>query len=271
MSFGFQEFLPQDLFDVQEQWPVLASLAMIEILLSADNLIEVSTIAAHLPIHQRLTVLRLGVIGAYVARAIVLILAAPYIAQYPFIRFVGALYLVYLSTAHFTQNRDRDLKGAKEHWSFSKTLFAVLGVDLVLSIDNVVAAVSLSKTPWVVWSSVIFGFVFIGLLGRFTTKLLKRSKALLESVYALMGCLGVLLLIEVITHTTNLTHLQDEERFWGLVFIVAATIIYDGSPLVQRLLGPALKIFVQPVLRAIHWPLSIAFSPIRKLIEFAAK
>jgi predicted tellurium resistance membrane protein TerC len=145
MSFGFQEFLPQDLWEIQSQWPVLASLAIIEILLSADNLIEVSSIAAHLPLHQRLTAIRLGVLGAFVARGVMLVFAAPYIAQYPVIRFIGALYLIYLSTAHFTGNREREPRGPKEHWSFTKTLLSVLCLDLALSIDNIVAAVSLSK------------------------------------------------------------------------------------------------------------------------------
>ena len=265
MSFGLQEFLPQDLWDIQSQWPVLASLAIIEILLSADNLIEVSSIAAHLPLRQRLIAIRLGVLGAFLARAVLLVLAAPYIAQYPLIRLFGALYLIYLSTAHFTGNREREPRGPKEHWSFTKTLVTVLGVDLALSLDNVVAAVSLSKTPWVVWSSILFGFVFIGLFGRFTVHLVKRSKVLLETVYVLVGCLGALLFYELVTHSANLTHMQDEARFWGLISVVVLTLIYDALPSLQRALDPLLRRVVLPLLRVIHFPLSLLFLPVRKL------
>jgi YkoY family integral membrane protein len=271
MSFGFQEFLPQDLWEIQSQWPVLASLAIIEILLSADNLIEVSSIAAHLPLHQRLPAIRLGVLGAFLARGVMLVFAAPYIAQYPVIRFIGALYLIYLSTAHFTGNQEREPRGPKEHWSFTKTLLSVLCLDLALSIDNIVAAVSLSKTPWVVWSSILFGFVFIGLFGRFTVHLIKRSRALLETVYVLVGCLGVLLLVEIITHTANLTHIQDEERFWGLISVVAITLIYDAQRGIQRAVEPILKMFVMPVLRFVHFPLSLLFLPVRKLVGLIGK
>lgn len=270
MSFQFQEFLPQGMWEVQEQWPALTSLAIVEILLSADNIIGISNTLSDLPPQRRALALRLSVGAAFIARALLLVLAAPYIAQYPFIRMLGALYLIYLASAHFTGNRDREIRQPSQDWSFGRTLATIIGVNFIMSLDNVVAAVSISRTPWVVWSSVLFGFVFLGLLGKFTMKLFKKFPMLFDSVFVLIGALGILLFTDVVTKTADLTHLQDEERLLGLLIILAATLVYDAFGGLQRALDPILKRVILPILRVVHLPLSYLFLPLRKLTKLAS-
>ena len=49
-----------ELYEIEEQWPVLASMALIEVLLSVDNLLVVQRVAEHLPESQRKLALRIG-------------------------------------------------------------------------------------------------------------------------------------------------------------------------------------------------------------------
>ncbi|MEI6872456.1 MAG: hypothetical protein WCL08_09260 [Verrucomicrobiota bacterium] len=270
MSFQFQEFLPQEMWEIQEQWPALASLAIVEVLLSADNVVGISNTLGDLPPKRRILALRLSLGAAFIARAVLLVVAAPYIAQYAIIRLLGALYLIYLASAHFTGNRNREIRQPNQDWSFAKTLATIMGVNFILSMDNVVAAVSISRTPWVVWSSVLFGFVFLGLLGKITMHLFRKFTVLFDSVFVLIGALGGLLLTDVVTKTTNLSHIQDEERFFALVIILVSTLIYDASAGLQRALGPVIRRVVLPILRLVHFPLSYLFLPLRKLTKLAS-
>jgi YkoY family integral membrane protein len=259
-----------EFYEIQEQWPTLAAMAVMEVLLSVDNLIAVSAVAAHLPPQKRKLALGIGAIGSYFLRVVALLVTAPLISSYAVAKILGSLYMIHLMASHFTSLKTESEAARQVEWSFGKTLAMVLLVDFILNTDNIVAAVSMSKQIWVVCSSVIFGIIFVRVLGRVTVRAVRRFPILSDSVYVLVGWIGVLLMAETVTKTLKISHLTDIQKFLALIEILLFTLIYDSMPALQRALSPLLQKFCLPVLRVINFPLSILFWPIRKLTAIAA-
>ncbi len=256
-------------YEIEEQWPVLAALALIEILLSVDNVLAVSELASHLPSRTRFFALKLAALGTYVARIVGLLVIAPLISMFVWLRILGALYLIYVMSSHFIGKRDKSVGHSTEEWSMARTVGSIFLMDLVLSIDNIVASVSMSRMLWVVCSSVLFGIVFIRILGPLTVKVIKKFPVLSDSVYVLIGWIGVLLLAENTFDTLKVHHLTELQKFLVLLEIILFTLIYDAVPALQRIVDPILRTLFMPVLKLVNAPLAILFWPIRKLHALA--
>jgi YkoY family integral membrane protein len=83
-------------------WPDLAIIGLLVLLegvLSIDNALVLGLLAKRLPKHQRAKALSYGIIGAFVFRAIAVLLAA-YLLQWVFVKFIGGAYLVYIAVKH---------------------------------------------------------------------------------------------------------------------------------------------------------------------------
>jgi predicted tellurium resistance membrane protein TerC len=256
-------------YEIQEQWPTLAAMAIIEVLLSVDNMIAVSAVAAHLPSKQRSLALGIGTLIAYVLRVGALLVTAPLISGSLTAKILGSLYMMHLAASHFTRSHVNDAASREVEWGFAKTLLTVVLVDFLLTTDNIIAAVSMSKVVWVVCSSVLFGVVLVGFLGRYTVRVVRRFPILSDSIYVLIGWIGILLLAETTTKSLKIAHLTDIQKFLVLVEIILVTLIYDAMPSLQRLVNPLLRGVFLPVLRVFNMPLSLLFWPIRKLTALA--
>jgi predicted tellurium resistance membrane protein TerC len=256
-------------YEIQEQWPTLAAMAIIEVLLSVDNMMAVSAVAVHLPSKQRPLALGIGTLGAYVLRVVALLVTAPLISMSFWAKILGALYMMHLAASHFTRPHAPEGSVREVQWGFAKTVLMVLLVDFLLTTDNIIAAVSMSKVVWVVCSSVLFGVVLVGFLGRYTIRVVRRFPVLSDSIYVLIGWIGLLLLAETTTKSLQIAHLTDLQKFLVLVEIILVTLVYDAMPSLQRLLHPFFKGVLLPVLRVLDYPLSLLFWPIRKLTALA--
>jgi predicted tellurium resistance membrane protein TerC len=256
-------------YEIQEQWPTLAAMAMIEVLLSVDNVVASAAIVSHLPPNQRPFALRLGVFAAYFLRVIALLKTAPIFSMYPAAKIVGALYMMHLAASHFTRSHTEDSKERESRWGFFKTVIVVICVDFLLTTDNIIAAVSMSKVVWVVCSSVLFGVVLVGIFGSFTVRIVRRFSVLGDSIYVLIGWIGILLLAETTTKSLQIAHLTDIQKFLALLEIILMTLIYDAMPSLQQRLNPVLKGVFLPILKVFNLPLTILFWPIRKITALA--
>ena len=127
----------------------------------------------------------------------------------------------------------------------------------------------MSRIVWVVCSSVVFGIVFIRILGGVTVKVVKKFPILSDSIYVMIGWIGVLLLTETVFKTLQISHLNELQKFLVLLEIILLTLIYDAVPAVRRLVDPLLRSVCRPLLRAIHFPLAILFWPVRKVYALA--
>jgi tellurite resistance protein TerC len=256
-------------YEIEEQWATLAAMAIIELLLSVDNMMAVSALARHLPDKQRPLALLIGNAGAYILRAVALLVTAPLISVSFWAKIVGSLYMIHLMASHFIRPHAPEGSNKEGDWGFLKTVLMVLFVDFLLTTDNIIAAVSMSKILWVVCSSVFFGVILVGLMGRYTIRVIRRFPVLSDSIYVLVGWIGVLLMAETTTRSLQIAHLTDIQKLLVLVEIILLTLIYDAMPSLQRLVNPFLRNVCLPILKVVDFPLSILFWPIRRLTALA--
>jgi YkoY family integral membrane protein len=248
------EFLPS-LVDLQAAVPVIISLIIIEGLLSVDNALAIAAMASHLPGEQKQLALKLGIIGAYVFRGIALFCAGAIIAN-PWLKIVGAAYLIYLMSQHFAEKaaeEEAEAEGGDSavHTAGRGLVATIVGIeimDLSLSVDNVVAAVALSDKLWVVCTGVFIGILALRFVAGLCIKLIERFPILESTSFVLIGYVGGLLLTELITHV----HIGPLGKFVGIVIILALALMYAEIRGFRAVTQPLLKLFL-PVLKFIDF------------------
>jgi len=261
-----------------EAIPIILSLIVIEGLLSVDNALAIAAMANHLPEEQKKKALRWGIIGAYAFRGVAMAGAA-FIISNPWLKIVGAAYLVYLMCAHFTQaakDEEKDAAGAAHlaGRGFWATVAAIELMDLSLSVDNVVAAVAMSPKLWIVCLGVFIGILALRFVAGYCLKLLEKYPILEHTAFLLIGYVGCILVVEIVSvHQGHPIHINAFQKFIGIVLITSATLVYSQRPLLQRATGPALRVARLPmlafsavvgsVLAALAWPCKTAWAALR--------
>ena len=256
-----------------EAIPIILSLILIEGLLSVDNALAIAAMANHLPDEQKRKALRWGIIGAYAFRGLAMACAA-YIIANPWLKIIGAAYLVYLMCDHFTQSADDDKTdaggqvplAAKGFWA---TVASIELMDLSLSVDNVVAAVAMSPKLWVVCLGVFIGILALRFVAGYCLKLLEKYPVLEHTAFLLIGYVGGILVVELLTHF----HVSAFQKFIGIVLITGATLFYANRPGLQRTLSPAIRVLRWPmtvvsvavggVITALTWPFKVLWRLLR--------
>jgi len=153
---------------------------------------------------QRMAALRVGLLGAYVGRGLMLFLAS-YIISNPWLKLVGAAYLIRLAFDNLSASSEG---GAEEDdntqrvksASFWMTVLTVEMMDLVFSIDNVVAAVSLSDKLWVVMIGVAIGILTMRFAAGLFSYAVEREPILKMAAYILVLNIGIELIVEDLGH-----------------------------------------------------------------------
>lgn len=251
--------------------PVIISLVIMEGLLSVDNAMVIAAMVSHLPEKQKVWALRAGLAGAYIFRGLTLFFVAAIIAN-PWIKLVGAGYLVYLMFKHLgSRETGGDGGPEKEHKQagFWGTVIGVELADLAFSIDNVIAAVALSPKFWIVVVGVFIGIAAMRFVAGFFVTLMEKYPILGKIAYVLVGYVGIQLFAEDIYHI----HVGELAKLGTIAGIIAAGFIYNASPLLQRLLGPLFRWIATGmalVTELIHWalsPLGRLFSTVGRLLK----
>ena len=223
-----------------EAIPVIVSLVIIEGLLSVDNALAIAAMANHLPEKQKVNALRFGILGAYLFRGLTLAVTAWIIAN-QWIKWIGAAYLIYLMCSHLSQDEEGGdgETSARPVPNFWLTVLQIEIMDLSLSIDNVVAAVALSKQLWIVITGVFIGIAALRLLAGVCIKLIEKFPILGKTAFLLVGYVGLLLVFELTSDALgHPVHVGSVGKFVGICLIVAVTLVYDSSPGLKRALGP---------------------------------
>jgi tellurite resistance protein TerC len=231
-----------------EALSTIASLIIIEGLLSVDNILGIASLAKGLPEHQQKKAIRLGMVGAYVFRILAL-LAASWLIKHTWIRWVGAGYLVWLMCSHLVQHSDADGDGKEDGVpvGFGTILLQISLMDLMLSIDNVITAVTLAPKDgngqpimWPIFAGVTFSILALQLLAPTAMKLLNKYPVLGPAAFVLLGYVGGILMVEEGFHL----HIEAWQKFIGIGLIIAVALLYGSKP--------GVKTALQPVFRAIH-------------------
>lgn len=245
--------MPADLLpQLHDAAPIIVSLIIIEGLLSVDNMLAIAALASNLPESQKRTALRLGLIGAYVFRAVALLFVS-FIISNPWLKILGAAYLLHLMAQHFTDleaETDEDPGTHAAKHTFWGTVIAIQFMDLSLSVDNVVAAVAMSPNKlWVVYAGVFMGLFTLWLLAGVSLKLVERFPILAHAAFLLIGFVGASLLVEILAELWWHVHLPfgPLQKFAGIVVILAAALAYASSEKLQKACVPLFKVIMLPM------------------------
>ena len=120
-----------------EFWLALGQIIIIDILLGGDNAVVIELACRKLPPAQRAKGIIWGTAGAIVLRVILIAFAMTLLAL-PFLKFVGAILLVWIGIKLLAPDEDGhgDVQGSDKLWAAVRT---VIVADLVMSVDNVIA------------------------------------------------------------------------------------------------------------------------------------
>ncbi len=235
------------------------SLVLIEGLLSVDNALGIAAMAAHLPKHQQKPALRWGLIGAYTFRGIALVLVA-WLMHNPWVKWFGAVYLVYLACEHLQLRPHIEAAGSEMKKaaktagkSFIATIASIELMDLSLSLDNVVAAVSMvnneQRIPealhiWVVCLGVFIGIAALRLVAGWCIGVIERHPILSYTAFLLVGFVGFVFCIEMGLALYDIHwHIGVTMKFCCILAIVTLSLLYEYFGGLRRVLHPAVHLF----------------------------
>lgn len=239
-------FTPEALHILTDAIPVIISLIIIEGLLSVDNALAIAAMASHLPGKQKLWALRVGIIGAYLFRGLALLFAT-YIMANPWLKGLGAAYLLHLMAYHFAhvekKAKEAESGVAITNKGFWATVASIELMDLSLGVDNVVAAVALSDKLWVVCTGVFIGILALRFVAGYCIQLIERFPVLEHTAFLLIGFVGALLLTELTFHVDIKTWM----KFVGILSIIVFTIWYSKTPALKKGFKPVIYVLMIPV------------------------
>jgi tellurite resistance protein TerC len=115
--------------------------------------------------------------------------------------------------------------------SFWGIVLIVEITDLIFSLDNVVAAVSLSTKLWVVMIGVAIGILMMRFAAGWFSYAVEREPVLKTAAYTLVLAIGTELMVEEFGHV----EISDWLRFGVSVSIILAALAYAHSKLLQKL------------------------------------
>jgi tellurite resistance protein TerC len=183
---------------------------------------------------QRMAALRVGLLGAYVGRGAMLFLTS-FLIHNSWIKLIGAVYLIHLAFDSLEDmtggdsDEDGEIKPIKVQ-SFWATVLTVEIMDLIFSIDNVVAAVSLSNMIWVVMLGGGIGILTMRYAAGIFSYAVEREPILKQAAYILVFNIGVELILDQVWHI----EIPDLLRFGISVATIALALAYAHTPFLQK-------------------------------------
>jgi tellurite resistance protein TerC len=155
------------------------------------------------PVHRLLggqqgAALKVGLLGAYFGRGLMLVLAS-FVIQNDFLKFVGAAYLIKLAFENLgspEEGEEAEVEGkslqGKGFWS---VVLALELADLAFSLDNVVAVIALSDNLLLVMFGVFMGILTMRFAAGIFTWMIAREPILKPAAYMVVFNIGFELML----------------------------------------------------------------------------
>ena len=174
---------------------LIITLSFFEIILSLDNAVALSSITEGLNNEDKKFVLDLGMLLSYFFR-IGLIFCATWIIRYWQLKFLAAVYLLYLVFDYFWDlSSEKELKNKT---SLMSAIIAVVFTDLAFSLDSVSAAVAISDRFLVIIIGCGIGVLALRFLADLFQVWMKKFTYLELSGYLAICLVALKLLAEII-------------------------------------------------------------------------
>jgi YkoY family integral membrane protein len=195
-----------------------------------------ATLAESLPEEKRKKAIRIGILLGAAFRIVALFLVA-IIIQNVWLKVLGGLYLVYLAIAHLGKVVTEEGKTITPKTTYRGVIVQIALADIVFSIDNVISAVSFSENLYIVMLGVGIGVVSMLFITPILSKLIHKYKGMPQAAYAIVGIVGVTLLIETLSNI----HITEVTKFAMVLGTAFYTVWYEHSFVLRRLSNPILK------------------------------
>lgn len=198
-------------------WVIILTLILMECLLSVDNAVVLAAQTQVLPSksEQRKSLIY-GLWGAYLFRFIVIGIGT-YLINFWEIKLLGSIYLFYLCIKFFYDQRhpqqaaehekEKEAERAAHHKNkkpkkhvlslFWRTVVSIEAMDIVFSIDSVLAALAVSDNPVVVLIGGMIGILCMRGVAEIIIKLMDIIPELQPMAYVLIGIIALKLLLEL--------------------------------------------------------------------------
>lgn len=227
-----------------KDWMIILTLIIMECLLSVDNAVVLAAQTQVLPTKsEKEKSLLYGLWGAYLFRFIVIGIGT-YLINFWEIKLAGSIYLFYLSFKFFYDQRhpkqaaehekekeereEARHKGKKKERKhifslFWRTVISIESMDIVFSIDSVLAALAISDNPVVVLIGGMIGILCMRGVAEIIIKLMDIIPELQPMAYVLIAIIALKLLLAL----PPLKWEMPNTAFAILVFVIlGATIIF---------------------------------------------
>lgn len=249
-------------------WIVIV-LVVLEGLLAADNAIVMAVMVKHLPEEQRKKALFYGLLGAFVFRFASLFVIA-YLAKYWQIQAIGAAYLLYMSIKNLIDfyktgdaQSDEEAHELEEQYEskgkgsgFWMTVAKVEFADIAFAIDSMLAAIAIALTLpevgpqfggmnlgqfLVMFTGGMLGVIIMRFAATWFVKLLHDNPNLEAAAFAIVGWVGIKLIVMVLSHEKiqilphDFPHsLLWQSIFWGVLLGILAIGWFSGKRKAQN-------------------------------------
>lgn len=190
-----------------QDWLIIFSLVMIECLLSVDNAIVLAAQTRVLPtLREQEESLFYGIWGSYLFRFLI-IGVGTYLINFWEIKVLGSLYLMYLSYRFFRfkflgkqpmrkskGTRFKNLTGRKRFWA---VVAQIEFIDIVFSIDSVLASLAVSSNPVIVLIGGFIGIACMRGVAEVIMRLMRKIPELEPMAYVLIVIIAIKLFLSI--------------------------------------------------------------------------
>lgn len=190
-------------------WVIILTLILMECLLSVDNAVVLAAQTQVLPTKsQQRKSLVYGLWGAYLFRFIVIGIGT-YLIKLWEIKLAGSCYLFYLAGRYFYDQRHPEKNKGEQHHKaktdkkhhvlslFWRTVISIEAMDIVFSIDSVLASLAVSSNPVVVLIGGMIGILCMRGVAEIIIKLMEIIPELQTMAYVLIAIIACKLLLSL--------------------------------------------------------------------------
>ena len=195
-------------------YSVIFVLAGLEVVLGADNAIVLAIIVKVLPEEKRAKALEIGILCAYIFRFFAIGLGTLLI-KFWYIKAIGGAYLIYIAGKYFydkyfikDENHNNVPDDLEQNWInnilnrvgihlslFVTTVITIEVMDIIFSIDSVLAAFGVSPSVWVLLIGGMLGIAAMRFAAKQFIKLLNVVPELESAAYFLIAFISMIFII----------------------------------------------------------------------------
>lgn len=231
-----------EVFTNPASWGIIATLVLLEGLLSADNALVLAVMVKHLPKEQQKKALFYGIIGAYIFRFIAIGVGV-YLVKITWIKVAGGLYLLWIALSNLfhlefkfarvggiplipyigKKSKDEDAEVQNKGLGFWRTVLAVEIMDIAFSIDSVLAAFGVSEEVWVLFLGGILGVLMMRGVAQVFLKLIDKFPELEKAAFILI----IVIALKMIAGAYGF-HVSHTLFFSIIIAVFGGTILFSA-------------------------------------------